>query len=230
MTTYWTGDMIKTKVEQDLDLEEETFIVATEMLGYINEAIRECAAEVNGLYEDYFLTKAFLPLVLAQEDYLLPAGIYANKIRRIIYRFGSIVYSIDRLKDWKKFEEYSIEKINQSSLRYRYFLYNPSPTNVTILLSPPSKENSSTNVTIWYLRNPQELMAFSDTCDVPEFVTFIMQFVKVRCYEKEGHPNLPMALSGLEQQRAQMQSTLAAMVPDADNEIEPDMRLYREMS
>lgn len=230
MTTFWTGTMIKDKIERDLDLEEETFIVDAEMLGYINEGIDECEAEIHGLYEDYFLTKANIALVSGTEDYALPTNIYAHKIRRVIYRNGSIVYTINRVKDWKKFEEYAIEKVNQSSLQYVYFVYNPTGGAPAILLSPPAKETSATNVTIWYIRNATRLTTFADTCDIPEFVNFVMQYVKMRCYEKEGNPNLPTAMAALDQQRGQLQSTLASMVPDADNEIEPDMSLYREMT
>ena len=54
--------------------------------------------------------------------------------------------------------------------------------------------------------------------------------MKVRVYEKEGHPNLPKAVQDLEQQRQQMVSTLASMVPDGSNEIEMDTSAYEEMN
>lgn len=231
MSTFWTGTLIKEKIERDLDLEDEEFISDDEMLGYINEAIDEAEAEIHDLYEDYFLTKANIALVSGTEEYAVPADIYAMKIRRIIYKSGSTVYSIDRIKDWKKFEEYALESVNQSSTRYMYFPINSVAGAPKLLFSPPSKEDSATNVTIWYLRNANNLATFADTCDIPEFVNFVMQYVKVRCYEKEvGHPSLQKAMLDLEQQRSQMQSTLAAMVPDANNEIEADLRIYEEMS
>jgi hypothetical protein len=231
MTTFWTGTMIKNKIEADLDLEDEEFISDDELLGYINEAIDEAEAEIHGLYEDYFLKRDYIALSAGVEEFALPSDIYAMKIRRLIYKNGSIVYPITRFKDWKKFEAYALESVNQESTRYMYFPINTTVAAPKILLSPPSKETSSTNVTIWYLRNASRLASFSDTCDIPEFVNFVMQYVKVRCYEKEvGHPSLQKAMMDLEQQRTQMQSTLAAMVPDADNEIEPDLSSYEEMS
>jgi hypothetical protein len=231
MTTFFTGTQIKEKIERDLDLEDEEFITDDEMLGYINEGVREAAAEINDLYEDYLLKRAYIPLVSGTEEYALPSDIYAMKIRRIVYRSGSTVYSIDRIKDWKKFEEYALESVSQSSTRYKYFPINSVAGEPRLLFSPPAKETSSQNVTIWYFREAAILSSFTDTCDIPEFINFIIQYVKVRCYEKEvGHPNLQKAMLDLEQQRSQMQSTLAAMVPDADNEIEPDLSLYEEMS
>ena len=51
-------------VEKELDLQEENFIQASEMLEYFNKARREMEAEVLGIYYDYLLDNAPLPLVL----------------------------------------------------------------------------------------------------------------------------------------------------------------------
>lgn len=66
--------------------------------------------------------------------------------------------------------------------------------------------------------------------DIPQFATFVMQYVKVLCLDKDKNPRLIKAQNTLDQQRAQMVATLAEMVPDLDNEIEPDFSLYQEMS
>ena len=67
--------------------------------------------------------------------------------------------------------------------------------------------------------------------DIPQFATFVMQWVKCRCLEKDiGDPRYQNATTVLEQQRKQMQDTLAEMIPDLDNEIEPDFSSYQEMS
>ena len=229
MATFWTYAMIKAKVEQDLALEDEVFVEPAELLGYVNEAIREAEAEVHGLYEDYFLNRATLTLVQGQEEYDLPADIYAHKIRRVVYKNGSEVYKLERMRDWKKFENYAIESINQSSTRYYYFIINPTAGSPKLLLSPPAK-TAGPYVTIWYLRDANQLVADTDICDIPEFVSFVLQYTKTRCYEKEGHPNLAKAMQDLEQQRRQMTGTLASMVPDGDNEIEADFSSYEEMT
>lgn len=230
MTTFWTGTQIQTKVENDLDLVEETFITPTEMLGYINAAIDDCEAEIMGAYPDYFLSRASLALVTGTEEYVLPTDIYAHKIRRVVYRNGTTVYPIQRMKDWHKFEEYSAEYSIQSSTYYQYFVMNQTSGSPKLLLAPPAKETSASNVTIWYTRNAKRLSAITETCDIPEFINFLLSFVKVQCYLKEGHPNYQMEVQMLEQQRALMQATLSEMVPDADDEIEPDLRIYSEMS
>lgn len=230
MATFWTYAMIKAKVEQDLALEDEVFIEPDEMLGYVNEAIDEAEAEIHSLYEDYFLKRAPLTLVNGQEEYDLPEDIYANKIRRLIYKNGSDVYKITRLRDWKKFENYAIESVNNSSTIYAYFIINQNPGESKILLTPPAKVDGA-YVTIWYIRNANRLVDDDDICDIPEFINFVLQYTKVRCYEKEaGHPNMQKAMQDLEQQRLQMTGTLAQMVPDGDNEIEADFSVYEEMS
>jgi hypothetical protein len=56
-----------------------------------------------------------------------------------------------------------------------------------------------------------------------------MDYMKFRIYEKEGHPNLPVAQRNVERQRQLMTSTLKDMVVDYDTEIEKDLTFYTEM-
>ncbi len=228
---YPTLATIRAKIEQDLDLEEELFIPQNEILGYINEAIDEAEANIHTLYEDYFLTSANLALVNGTSDYALPTNIYANKIRGVQYANGSTIYKIRQLRDNERFESAALINLSQASDFYRYLLLNNSASaGITLRLFPPARETSATNVTIWYLRNANTLSVDADKCDIPEFVNFIYQYVKVRCYEKEGHPNLGVALTRLDQQKQLMVETLTSMVPDGDSTIEQDHTYYQEHS
>lgn len=226
---YWTLAQIRQKVKADLDIEGETFIRADEFDNYVNEAIDEAEAEIHAQYDDYFLTRATISLVSNQEEYDLPSDIYAHKIRRITYSNGSSTYTVTRLKDWKKFEKYEVASNYETSNLYQYFIINESAGSPKILLSPPSREDGD-YLTVWYLRQANRLEDATDVCDIPEFVNFIFQYVKVRVYEKEGHPNMPAAVQILEQQRSLMLGVLATMVPDADNIIEEDFSFYEEMN
>jgi hypothetical protein len=230
MSNYWTGAQLRDKIEQDLDLQDETFIEDSEMLGYINEAIEDAEGKITTLYEDYFLKKAYIPLISGVEEYSLPADIYGMKIRGLIYKSGTKVYELRRFRDWKKFEEYDVELVTQASTIYSYFIINETAANPKILLSPPAKENSATVLRCWYLRSATMLTSFDDTCDLPEANNFIMQFVKKRCYEKEGHPNLGLAIQDLEHEEANMLGNLAGLVSDNQNEIEMDFSHYSEMT
>jgi hypothetical protein len=224
---FWTWAEIKTKVQNDLDLAEELFITADELLAYGNEAVDEAEAEIHTIYEDYFLTKSTLTMVSGEGEIALPSNIYAHKIRGLIYRNGNTWYPVKRIRDWKKFEEYTSDVVNSSTADYKYLLLNTTAGSPKVLLSPVARE-SGAYLTMWHLRNANRFTTNSDVCDIPEFVSFVIQYIKVRCYEKELHPNTDKAVAILQQQRELMKETLSTMVPDADNTIEMDLSSYEE--
>jgi hypothetical protein len=227
MSTFYTWAQIKTKVKQDLDLEDEVFVTDTELMDYCNEAIDEAEAEIHTLYEDYFLNKSAITLVQGTSDYALPSDIYAHKIRRIIYQNGATIYTIDRLKDWKKFEQKAVTDYYPGTNCYSYLILNAAAGTPKISLVPTAQE-SGAYVTMWYIRNATRMTADASICDIPEFINFIFQYIKVRVYQKEMNPNAQTAVAILQQQRELMQSTLGTMVPDADNTIEMDLSHYEE--
>lgn len=218
----WTYTEMKAKVLNDLDLNDEDFIPAAEMLGYFNEAIDTAEAHIHTLYADYFKTEAYLALVSGTSNYALPSDIYANLIRGIIYNSGSIIYEIKRLKSLQQIPYF------QTGDEYRYEPNNSAASGYKIRLYPTPSETSSTNITIHYIRNAMQLVDDDDVCDIPEFANYIMQFVKVRCYEKEGHPNVLKAMADLEKEESLMVSTLTNMVDDEDNLIQPDFGFYQD--
>lgn len=231
MAEFFTWSDIRTKIQNDLGVADEVFVTETELKAYANEAIREAEAEIHDLYEDYFLSSATLTLVQDQSLYALPTGIYAHKIRRIIYQFNSTIYTIERLRDWRKFEQKAVIDYygNSTTDFYNYFITNTTPGSPQINLVPKARV-SGPYVTIWFIRDANVLVNDTDVCDIPEFVNFILQYMKVRVYEKEQNPNLQQAIAVLQQQRELMQGTLAQMVPDADTALEMDLSFYKEHS
>lgn len=225
----WTYSELKSKVMKDVAIEDEQFVQPDELLGYFNEAIDNAEQEVLGIYEDYFLNRSDLTLVSGQEEYDLPDDIFAHKIRRIVFHKGTEIYQVKRLRDWKKFEQYF--EINQydTGAPYSYMLYNPAAGQAKILWVPAPRIDGP-YATIWHIRNANTLAIDTDILDIPEAANFIMQYVKVRIYEKEGHISLQKAMADLERERDLLVSTLSAMVPDAQNEIEMDISSYEEMS
>jgi hypothetical protein len=228
MARYWTWTEIKAQVELELDIQDELFVTDDELLAYANEAIDEAEAEIHAIYEDYFLSRAYISLVSGTEGYTLPSDIYAQKIRSVMYSSGSTVYEIQRIRDWRKFEEYTMEAAVQSSTMYKYMLINSTAGQPQILLSPAAKETSSQVVRIWYLRNANRLSTGSDVCDIPEFVSFVMAYIRYKVLAKEGNPMMEAAGTLLEQQREQMTATLQTRTPDSNNEIEADRSHYEE--
>lgn len=227
--TFFTWAEIKTKIKQDLDLEDEVFVTDAELLSYCNEAIDEAEAEIHTLYEDYFLNKSTITLVQGTSDYSLPTDIYAHKIRRIVFQNGATIYTVDRIKDWKKFEQKAVVDYYPGTNYYQYLIFNGTAGSPKISFVPTAQE-SGAYITVWYIRNAQRLTTDSSICDIPEFINFIYQYMKVRVYEKELNPNKDAAVAILQQQRELMQGTLASMVPDADNTIEMDLSYYEEQS
>ena len=230
---FWTLDEIKNKVEDECDLQEETFIRPAELVEYINEAIDECEAEIHGLYEDYFLKYADINVSDGIEVTSLPTDIYANKIRRIIFYQGGVgasttTYKIKRLSDDRKFEQKATNDSTSSTNLYEYFLINQIIGNPQIMFTPKIRETGV--VRVWYLRNANRLANAADVCDIPEFINFIFAYTKVKIYSKEGHPDQQSAEMKLDRQRELMQATLQAMVPDAENNIDMDLSHYEDMN
>jgi hypothetical protein len=230
-TLYWTLLTLREKIENDLDLEigdgDETFISLTEFTGLVNEAIDRAEQIVHTLYEDYFLTRSVLPIVSGTEEYALPDGIYAHKIRRIVYRNGSAVHEVPRIRDWRKFEKYEVSKSTTGGNIYSYFLLNAVPGEPKLLVVPTPTE-SGNFFQMWYIRGANRLVNDTDKLDIPEAQNFILAYIRMKVYEKEMNPNLAKSASDVDIEKRQLEETLTAMVPDADNEIEPDYSAYEE--
>ncbi|GAF86883.1 unnamed protein product, partial [marine sediment metagenome] len=125
----WTLLEIRTKIQQDLDLKEETFINDTEVNDYINEGIDEAEVTIHklGMQDDYFLKMDNISLVAGTRLYDLPTDIYASMIKQLVYRNGSTVYPIKRLRNVHRFEEIArIEQFNQESDYYQYIMVHTS--------------------------------------------------------------------------------------------------------
>lgn len=230
---YWTWAQIRTKIEQECDLEDEDFIRRDELLAYANEAIDEAEAEIHALYEDYFLKKADISISANDEFLSIPThmpDIFGDKIRRVIFKEagGTTVYTVTRLRDWKKFEQKALSDTQLTTDLYQYFLVNTTPGNPEIMLVPKARETGT--LVVWYLRNANRLVADTDVCDIPEFINFIFAHMKCKVYSKEGHPGYAEALERLESERARMTGVLASRTPDAENEIELDTSHYEDMN
>lgn len=225
---------IISKVELDLDLQEESFCTPAEMTGYLNDAVRDARAIISNIEEDYFLASANLPLVLGSDEIVLPADIYASKIRSIIYNEGGTggrYYEVARIRNFHKFlrqVELARDSTNESD--YRYFLTDLSAASgVKVKLTPASRITNSSYMTVWYLRDAAVLSADSDVCDIPEFINFIYAHMKRSCLTKMNNGIAPpeaQAVVSLEEKR--MVETLSQMTPDNDDEIQSDLSHYQE--
>jgi hypothetical protein len=223
----WTTTEVIEKVRTDMDLKEETFVeYPAEYYGYINEAIDEAEAEIHRLYQGrtqhYFRKPYALALVNGTARYSLPSDIYASKITYIQYNNNNKRYKIEKIntKD--------ITDVNDADY-YMYDLENvDATTGVELVLYPTPSETVSDAITIWYIRNANYVTALTDNVDIPEFVHFIIAFVKNRIAAKEINPLMQKYEVDLEKQRALMLRTLDNMLPDEHDTIEPDLSFYED--
>lgn len=228
----WTLAKIRSKIQKEMVLEDESFIESSELDGFINDAIRDAEAHIHklGCEDEYFLAKTSINLVNGTTEYSLPEDIYATKIRRIMYVNGIDFYEVRRVRGTNKFKIYYAMNLEYSqSEEYRYQLINNSDTGPVIESIPPSYETITAGWRMWYIRKAKELVYDTDVLDIPEFVSYIINHVKVRCYEKEvGHPNLAKSISDRDASKDLMIQTLTEQVPDDDTEVEQDLRHYEE--
>ncbi len=232
---YKTYAQLKTILNGQADLEQEVFIQAPELLEYFNTAINRAEALILnlGVEDEYFLNSANLALSTGVAAVTaMPSDIYGNKIRSIIYSNGGKIFEIKRMRKRAKFlEKAELDYENETDPRYQYILKNASATaGVSLHLVPPSKETSTTNVTMWYIRNANKLALDADKCDIPEFYSFVLAYVRYRVLDKEGMPGAVEAKMELDAEEKLMIQTLENMVPDEDDEVEADDSIYGEMS
>lgn len=240
MAKFWTYQEIQNKIYRDMDLEAEDFIQADEFLELVNEAIDEAEADIHtlGLDADYFLTYTTLDLTQGDTTLTLPADIYENKIKSIMYSNDSLIYPIRRFRSGSKFEE--IERrlhFSNSGAEYQYVLYNdgtdgnanPAPK---LLLIPQARETKTGVIKLWYIREAKRMTGdVADICDLPEMgLRFVIKYVKYWVYFKEGHPNVASAKVEMETARERMNAVLATMIPDQDTRIVPDTTFYNDMN
>lgn len=219
----WTWEEINEKVRNDTENLDKDFISDEEMLGYVNEAIDDAEALIHSIYEDYFLTFDN-PTVLASATYIaMPDDIFANKIRLVQFDDGSLQYVMKRIKNLKE-----VAFITDSD-EYGYLITNDPTLGYRMKLYPTARGALTGDITRWYLRNAARLTEDDDVCDIPEFINFIFQHMKVRCYEKEGNPTVVKAMDDLGQIKKLMVETLTGLTAsEDDNFIEQDVSFYND--
>lgn len=231
---YKSFTEIKEKIERELDLETEDFIQPEEFKSYVNDAIAVAEQQIHklGLEDEYFLTRAYLSLVTAQEDYSLPADIYSNKIKRIIYKNGTTIYEVGRLKGQSRFYDAALISFNNTSDFYQYWLRNDTgAAKPVVQLIPQSRETVSNALEVWYYRAATKWVSDDAAfCDLPESaLQYVYAYTRFRCYDKEGHPNAQEAKASAQEAKQDMIDVLSNMVPDEDSVMEKDLSSYQDM-
>lgn len=338
----WTYLEVKTKVEVDMDLQDEDFITPDELVGYCNEGIKEAYAEIVELHQDYFLSSDYVKLVSGTGEYPMPDDIYGNKLRGVIYQNGSLIYPVTKIRRMGSFEVIATTDLYGSAQPYQYYIQTDSYGTQKFVLSPVSRDSdplgSSKLMRRWYQRASNRVAMIGEYCnpegflpaavniatdvitviagttaapgtttyvtgdqvkftniggtlptgitagvtyfvialspttiklattlilaragtaidltaigsglhqmkvaatlaiqnntlvDIPEFIEFVMQWMKCRVFEKDGDPRYDSGVAELQGQRKMMQDTLNQMVDDDDDTITADFSFYQDMS
>lgn len=231
---YKTKLQVVTKIELDLDLEEEEFIQPNEMTGYINDAITIVEAHMNtlGMKDRYYYKRTTLNLVQGTADYALPSDIYEHKIREVVYSNGPTIYRINPMDKDSTEEDIELTNLYQTTDYYQYRIRSDSSASTVFQLIPASRETATGVVKIGYFRDLGRVVNDADLVEVPDIaLMWLYQYVKVKVYEKESHDNYAAAVAELEKLEELMLSTLQGQLADGQAQrLEMDKSIYEEFS
>lgn len=177
----YTYAELSNKILKDQDLADETFLDAQELAGHFNTAIEEAENEINTLtFSNYFKTFTYLPIVTGSSTFRLPHNIFIDKIRKMMYRNGAIIYPIVAIKPHYEFEDIEFTEFYGVADPYRFTFVNPQAGASRIKFVPVAREtailpptyaypdalnpdyggtfpNFFAPVRVWYLRSAQRM-------------------------------------------------------------------------
>ena len=142
---YKTYGQLVTFVQNKLDLRDEDFVDAPELLEYCEEAIKYCEAEIHKMQVQdwYFETMAPIRLVNGRTTYDLPSNIYGQKVTRLVFDDGSDLYDVFKNRNLHRYSEQQLVSQYGQSSYYTYMLFNHNVLNTpTIELSPRVRDTT----------------------------------------------------------------------------------------
>lgn len=230
---YKTFGDLRTQVKTELDLEAEEFIQPTELTEYFNSAIRIVEAEISklGLRDKYLESEAFIDIVANQADYDLPANIIDTRIRKLVYRDGPTIFTLKPLKGERGYEAEDVWNQYPATESSHYMIYKVGLI-FKLRLVPKPNRSITQGIRIIYFKDLNRYDDDATECDVPDICyEYILSYVRMRCYMKEGHANLGGENDMLTQLLQLMRETLHNQVADPDMDlIDQDLTHYEEQS
>lgn len=219
-------------MEAELDTQGEEFCSASEMQMYFNSAVTMCEAEILklGLREKYLQGEAFISAVAGQTDYDLPSDIAINKIRKVVYRNGTLVYTVHPLRTERAYETEDVMALYPPNEYYHYQIYKIGTVH-KFRISPKAYVSVANAFRMAYMKTLNRYTVDSVLCDLPDICyEFIMSYVRYRVYAKESHVNTPDEKQNVQICKDVMVQTLQNQVADPDmDKIDADTSHYEEM-
>jgi hypothetical protein len=225
---FYTYAELKDVVLNETGTIGQEIVSELELKSFFNSAIKECESEINGIYEDYFLVR-FTPInvVANQANYALPTNLFASKIRSVVFRDGSDIYPVRKMTGTQNFLDIEMNEYYQTTEDYQFIIVNnPTTFLPEIFLTPTPQSTVANGLVIWGWRLSNKMVSDSSICDIPEFYSFIISYVKARIFTKLGDPRTGIAQGDLERERMLMKDTLSNMVPNGDNLLPMDLSFY----
>lgn len=144
-----TYSQLSAFVQKKLDLQEENFITAAELLEACEEAITYCEAEIHKLNieDQYFVACANLRIESGKQTYSLPSNMYANKILKVMYTDGVKVYPVKRLTGRDRFSVAEELRLSANSTDLWYMLENNDVNTGTLIRFYPIPNETSQQAT-----------------------------------------------------------------------------------
>lgn len=230
---YRTFGSLKDQVSAELDIEDEEFIQPNELVEYFNSAVRNVEAEIVklGLREKYLQKEDFIDLVSGTADYALPSDIIDTKIRKIIYRNGVTIYTVNPIKTEDGYEAEDVLNLYTTSEYYMYALYKNND-DYTLRLVPHANQSVTNGLRVIYWKDLNRYTADDVNCDVPDICyEYILSYVRLRVYMKETHVNSNSEKMYLDEALNRVKDTLSGQTADPTIDlIDQDLSIYQEMS
>lgn len=215
---------LKTEIEADYDLAEETWIKPAELMSAANTAISSIEKQIHTFHDKYFETEGYIPLTASTSIYNLPADIFAVKITGIYFNNGSEKYEIKPIKSLSDTVDVD------ASEPYKYRIINTSASGLQLKLYPPARETHPTAVTMFYKRNANLFTVDASELDIPEAKDFVKQYVIDFAVNKERMtPDAPESPK-LQTMRKDLLDSLENMIDDDNTGLDVDYSYYEEFT
>jgi hypothetical protein len=223
---------LRTRVRTELDLLDEPAVTDTELTTKINEGIDVVEAKILDLYEDYFLKRGTaISLVAGTQDYAYPTDIWANKIRALVYRNGSVITEVPRVSGVNQMGSFEDMERNDALATWSPTTMRYLPLNDVIRLTPAPSSSQASVLVPWYIRQALRLSADADICDIPEWEGVVVAYAKNEiALDKAGLADPTKTSMKLDALMNLMEASLSNRVPDEWNFVAMDNSIYEEHS
>jgi hypothetical protein len=230
MATTWTRANIIAKVQDDLDLHEETVVTPDDIGQYIESAVDDAEEIIIDTYSDHFLTYEDLSVTEGDTTIDFPDDIYEGRIRGLYYSESGFT-SGSPSGDGYKVKKMPFERVMNSATgdAYTYRILNSTSTGQKFHIFPAIEETSSIQWRLWYIRKAKRLDDDDDVLDNGIRVQYVLAHVKKAIAAKLGDPLVEIFKTELDKQEQTMKRSIGRLTDDdEDVYLEPDDRALAE--